>query len=64
METQLREAKTKSADIPASLREQIVIEHTPLIRYIVSRIAVRLPSHIDLEHKALFDGLLAPALLI
>ena len=49
METQLREAKTKSSDIPASLREQIVIEHTPLIRYIVSRIAVRLPSHIDLD---------------
>jgi RNA polymerase sigma factor for flagellar operon FliA len=49
METQLREAKTKSSDIPASLREQIVLEHTPLIRYIVSRIAVRLPSHIDLD---------------
>ena len=49
METQLREAKTKSPDIPASLREQIVLEHTPLIRYIVSRIAVRLPSHIDLD---------------
>jgi RNA polymerase sigma factor for flagellar operon FliA len=49
METQLREAKTKSSEIPASLREQIVLEHTPLIRYIVSRIAVRLPSHIDLD---------------
>jgi RNA polymerase sigma factor for flagellar operon FliA len=49
METQLREAKTRNSDIPASLREQIVLEHTPLIRYIVSRIAVRLPSHIDLD---------------
>ncbi len=49
METQLREAKTKNSYIPASLREQIVLEHTPLIRYIVSRIAVRLPSHIDLD---------------
>ncbi len=49
METQLREAKTRSSYIPASLREQIVLEHTPLIRYIVSRIAVRLPSHIDLD---------------
>jgi RNA polymerase sigma factor (sigma-70 family) len=26
-----------------------VLEHTPLIRYIVNRIAVRLPSHIDLD---------------
>jgi RNA polymerase sigma factor for flagellar operon FliA len=49
METQLRDAKTRSSYIPASLREQIVLEHTPLIRYIVSRIAVRLPSHIDLD---------------
>ena len=49
METQLREAKTKTREIPASLKEQIVLEHTPLIRYIVNRIAVRLPSHIDLD---------------
>lgn len=49
METLLREAKDKHGDIPPSLREQIVIEHTPLIRYIVNRIAVRLPSHIDLD---------------
>ena len=26
-----------------------MLEHTPLIRYIVNRIAVRLPSHIDLD---------------
>lgn len=49
METQLRHAKSKHGEIPASLKEQIVIEHTPLIRYIVNRIAVRLPSHIDLD---------------
>jgi len=49
METQLRDAKTKYGEIPSSLREQIVLEHTPLIRYIVNRIAVRLPSHIDLD---------------
>ena len=49
METQLRDAKTKTGEIPASLKEQIVLEHTPLIRYIVNRIAVRLPSHIDLD---------------
>jgi RNA polymerase sigma factor for flagellar operon FliA len=49
MDAQLREAKEKDAGISARLREQIVLEHTPLIRYIVNRIAVRLPSHIDLD---------------
>ena len=49
METLLREAKEKNSEIPSSLKEQIVLEHTPLIRYIVNRIAVRLPSHIDLD---------------
>ena len=49
METMLREAKEKHTEIPASLKEQIVLEHAPLIRYIVNRIAVRLPSHIDLD---------------
>ena len=49
METLLREAKEKHPEIPASLKEDIVLEHTPLIRYIVNRIAVRLPSHIDLD---------------
>ncbi|MDJ0785842.1 MAG: FliA/WhiG family RNA polymerase sigma factor [Myxococcota bacterium] len=49
MEAQLRDAKAKHGEIPSSLREQIVLEHAPLIRYIVNRIAVRLPSHIDLD---------------
>jgi len=49
MEALLREAKQKSTNIPPPLRERIVLEHTPLIRYIVNRIAVRLPSHIDLD---------------
>jgi RNA polymerase sigma factor FliA len=49
METLLREAKEKHDEIPSTLKEQIVLEHTPLIRYIVNRIAVRLPSHIDLD---------------
>ena len=49
MESQLRDAKNRAGDIPSTLKEQIVHEHTPLIRYIVNRIAVRLPSHIDLD---------------
>ena len=51
MEALLRDAKEKSSEIPSSLKEQIVLEHTPLIRYIVNRIAVRLPSHIDLDQS-------------
>jgi len=49
MDALLREAKEKETGISPVLREQIVLEHTPLIRYIVNRIAVRLPSHIDLD---------------
>ncbi len=49
MESMLRDAKEKSSQVPNGLKEQIVLEHTPLIRYIVNRIAVRLPSHIDLD---------------
>jgi RNA polymerase sigma factor for flagellar operon FliA len=49
MEALLREARETYGEIPQSLKEQIVLEHTPLIRYIVNRIAVRLPSHIDLD---------------
>jgi RNA polymerase sigma factor for flagellar operon FliA len=49
MESMLRDAKEKSSEVPNGLKEQIVLEHTPLIRYIVNRIAVRLPSHIDLD---------------
>jgi RNA polymerase sigma factor for flagellar operon FliA len=49
MDALLREAKEKDVAISPHLREQIVLEHTPLIRYIVNRIAVRLPSHIDLD---------------
>ena len=49
METLLREAKNKFDEIPPTLKEDIVLEHAPLIRYIVNRIAVRLPSHIDLD---------------
>src|SRR5690606_28886357 len=42
-------AKETNTEVPASIKEQIVLEHAPLIRYIVNRIAVRLPSHIDLD---------------
>ncbi len=49
MEALMQEAREAHGEIPADLKEQIVLEHSPLIRYIVNRIAVRLPSHIDLD---------------
>jgi RNA polymerase sigma factor for flagellar operon FliA len=49
MESLLRDAKNETGEIPPALKEKIVLEHGPLIRYIVNRIAVRLPSHIDLD---------------
>ena len=49
MEAQIREAWAEHGCIPQTLKEQIVLAHTRLIQYIVSRIAVRLPSHVDLE---------------
>ena len=49
METMLQEAKQHSDEITPDLKQQIVLEHNALIRYIVNRIAVRLPSHIDLD---------------
>ena len=48
-ETLLRDAKEEFDGIPPDLKERVVLEHAPLIRYIVNRIAVRLPSHIDLD---------------
>jgi RNA polymerase sigma factor for flagellar operon FliA len=49
MESLIRQAWNRHGRIPPELKERIVIEHTSLISYIVSRIAVRLPSHVDLE---------------
>jgi RNA polymerase sigma factor for flagellar operon FliA len=49
MEALLRDARLAHGRIPDVVKEQIVLEHTALIRYIVNRIAVRLPSHIDLD---------------
>jgi RNA polymerase sigma factor FliA len=48
-ENRFIEAKRVGGNISREMKEEIISEHTPLIRYIVSRIAVRLPSHIDLE---------------
>jgi len=49
MEALLAEAQLEGGPIPQDLKEQVVLEHEPLIRYIVNRLAVRLPNHIDLD---------------
>ena len=49
IETLMRDAQQEFNHIPPQLKEDIILEHAPLIRYIVNRIAVRLPSHIDLD---------------
>ncbi|MFQ5697307.1 MAG: FliA/WhiG family RNA polymerase sigma factor [Myxococcota bacterium] len=49
MEALLRESRTEQGGVPREVKDQIVIEHTALIRYIVNRIGARLPSHIDLD---------------
>jgi RNA polymerase sigma factor for flagellar operon FliA len=33
----------------AATRDRLIMEHAPLIKYIVNRIAQRLPSHVDLD---------------
>ena len=34
---------------PASEREQLILEHIPLVRYLVGRMATKLPPHLDLQ---------------
>ncbi|MFQ5515591.1 MAG: FliA/WhiG family RNA polymerase sigma factor [Myxococcota bacterium] len=49
MEESLTAALETQGPIPPPLKQQIVLEHTALVRYVVSRIASRLPAHVDLE---------------
>ncbi|MGB0621164.1 MAG: FliA/WhiG family RNA polymerase sigma factor [Myxococcota bacterium] len=49
MEALLDQAQLEGGPISHDLKEQVVLEHEPLIRYIVNRLAVRLPNHIDLD---------------
>ena len=49
IETLMLEAREAHDEIPQPLKDSIILDHEPLIRYIVNRIAVRLPSHIDLD---------------
>ena len=37
------------AKVDSAWQEQMVLQYAPLIRYIASRLALRLPSHISLD---------------
>lgn len=41
-------AAFSGSPLPAD-REQLILEHIPLVRYLVSRISVKLPQHLDLQ---------------
>ncbi len=51
MEGLLTEAVREPRGLPPHVdpREELVLEHAPLIRYVVSRIAARLPAHADVD---------------
>ncbi|MFQ5458743.1 MAG: RNA polymerase sigma factor WhiG, partial [Myxococcota bacterium] len=39
----------RSESMSQTTRDRLIMEHAPLIKYIVNRIAQRLPSHVDLD---------------
>jgi len=49
MNAEPKRHRTESRKLTPATRERLIMEHAPLIKYIVNRIAVRLPSHIDLD---------------
>ena len=45
----LKEWENGSREIDPSLREQLILEYTPLIKYIACRLAVRVPPSIEID---------------
>lgn len=43
------ELRYRDAKRDPAVREQLILEHTPLIRYVAGRIAMRLPGHVVLD---------------
>ncbi len=44
-----KDPRPSKAGYDAAQREALILEHTPLIRYVAGRVAMRLPSHVPLE---------------
>ena len=45
----LKEWENGSREINPSLRDDLILEYAPLIKYVAQRMAVRLPPHIELD---------------
>ena len=49
MKTAVAYLPSKKAKSYSQKRQELIVKYTPLIKYIANRIAIRLPSHIDIE---------------
>jgi RNA polymerase sigma factor for flagellar operon FliA len=47
--TKQADSRYLRAKTDPKVREELILEHTPLIRYVAGRIAMRLPSHVSLD---------------
>ena len=49
MNVEPKRHRSETGKMSAATRDRLIMEHSPLIKYIVNRIAQRLPSHVDLD---------------
>ncbi|MDP3939406.1 MAG: FliA/WhiG family RNA polymerase sigma factor [Deltaproteobacteria bacterium] len=49
MNAEPKRHRSETESMSQTTRDRLIMEHAPLIKYIVNRIAQRLPSHVDLD---------------
>lgn len=49
MNVEPKRHSAENGNMSQTTRDRLIMEHAPLIKYIVNRIAQRLPSHVDLD---------------
>ena len=49
MKSLVKKYKTEKQGVDDGLRDQLIMDYAPLIRFVAQRIAARLPSNIDLD---------------
>ncbi len=49
MNAEPKRHRSETESMSQATRDRLIMEHAPLIKYIVNRIAQRLPSHVDLD---------------
>jgi RNA polymerase sigma factor for flagellar operon FliA len=49
MNAEPKRHRSETESMSQDTRDRLIMEHAPLIKYIVNRIAQRLPSHVDLD---------------